>query len=486
MIHFDVDKTPNKGIITGDEFAAIRERFSVENPAAKFSRFNRRIPFRKYLITQAGRFDIGLYYDIVKYIKTAYNDVKIIKTDEFKQQIRPIKKAKPTDLKLDLRDYQSKIVNTCITLGRGVVVLATAGGKTLTMASLIQAYYNMSNKQQFTCMVLVPDIGLVNQTNSDFQEYGVTFSHCKWTGDSTLNLQCNVIVCNMGILQSKKSDLSFLSHVDLLIVDEVHKLRSGNKINKILDKITTTSRFGFTGTMPENMEDQWNVIGKMGPILYTKNSYELREEKYIVKARVLILKLMYKDYQPDFNYDVNHNPLKRYKKELDFLQTSKFRNTVIEKLCNKFNNNALLLVEYIDHGSLLYANLSTKLKDKQVYFIRGDVEVSEREKIRKLMENSNNVVCIAISKIFSTGVNIKNLHYIMFCSGGKAKVKIIQSIGRGLRQHESKNMLTIVDLADQLQYGKQHMKKRTQLYDEENFNYEYRTIEEKTTTSQSA
>lgn len=480
MLKFDIDKKPNKGVLTGDEFNIIRERFSVENPAAKFARFGRRIPFRKYMITPAGKFDIGLYYDIVKYIKQVKDDIKIEKTDQFREQIRPQCKAKPTKLNLDLRDYQSKIVNTCITLGRGVVVLATAGGKTLTMASLIQSYYNMSNKQQFTCLVIVPDIGLVNQTNSDFQEYGVTFSHCKWTGDSALNLQCNVIVCNMGILQSKKSDLSFLPHVDLLIVDEVHKLRSGNKINKILDKITTTSRFGFTGTMPENMEDQWNVVGKMGPILYTKNSYELREEKYIVKAKVLILKLMYKNYQPEYGYDVDFNPLKRYKKELDFLQTAKHRNAVIEKLCNKFNNNALLLVDYIDHGSLLYANLSTKLKNKKVYFIRGDVEVSEREKIRKLMEKSNNIICIAISKIFSTGINIKNLHYIMFCSGGKAKVKIIQSIGRGLRQHESKTMLTIVDLADQLHYGKQHMKKRVQLYEEENFNYEYRTIEEKT------
>lgn len=483
MLKFDIDKKPNKGILSGEEFAAVREHFSVENPAAKFSRFSRRIPFRKYMITPAGRFDIGIYYEIIKYVKNNFDGVKIEKTDEFKKQIRPTYKAKPTPLKLELRDYQEKIVNTCITLGRGVVVLATAGGKTLTMASMIQAYYNMSNKQQFTCLVVVPDIGLVNQTNSDFIEYGVTFSHCKWTGDNTLNLQCNVIVCNMGILQSKKSDLSFLPHVDLLVVDEVHKLRSGNKINKILDKIVTTSKFGFTGTMPENKEDQWNVIGKMGPILYTKNSYQLREEKYIVKAKVLILKLMYRDYQPDYDYDPDFNPLKKYKKELDFLKDSTYRNQIIEKLCSKFNNNSLLLVDYIEHGALLYAILSTKLTDKQVYFIRGEVEVSEREKIRKLMENSSNVVCIAISKIFSTGINIKNLHYIMFCAGGKAKVKIIQSIGRGLRQHESKTMLTIVDLADQLHYGKQHMKKRVQLYDDENFNYEYRTIEEKTKAS---
>ena len=113
-----------------------------------------------------------------------------------------------------------------------------------------------------------------------------------------------------------------------------------------------------------------------------------------------------------------------------------------------------------------------------MYFIRGDMEVDEREKIRKLMESDNNIICVAISKIFSTGINIKNLHYIVFCSGGKAKVKIIQSIGRGLRQHKSKTLLKIVDIADQLKYGKQHMTKRMQLYDEENFTYENKTIEE--------
>ena len=479
MLKFDIDKKPNKGIISGDEFNLIRERFSVENPAAKFSRYSRRMPFRKYVITPAGRFDIGLYYDFAKYIKTTMTGVKVEKTEAFINRVKPVKKAKPTPLKLNLRDYQESIVNTCITLGRGVVVLATAGGKTLTMASLIQAYYNMSNKQQFTCLVIVPDIGLVNQTNSDFQEYGVSFSHCKWSGNNQLNLQCNVIVCNMGILQSKKSDLSFLPHVDLLVIDEVHKLRSGNKINKILDKIETTSRFGFTGTMPENKEDQWNVIGKIGPILYTKNSYELREEDYIAPAKVLVLRLRYQNYQPEYGYDHNFNPLKKYKEELEYLHTSKFRNEIIKRLCMNFNNNALLLVDYIDHGKLLHANLSTTLKDKQVYFIRGDMEIDEREKIRKLMEKSNNVVCVAISKIFSTGINIKNLHYIMFCSGGKAKVKIIQSIGRGLRQHKSKTLLKIIDIADQLRYGKQHMKKRVQLYDEENFKYEYKTVEQK-------
>jgi superfamily II DNA or RNA helicase len=152
---------------------------------------------------------------------------------------------------------------------------------------------------------------------------------------------------------------------------------------------------------------------------------------------------------------------------------------VICKLCSNIDNNSLLLVDRIEHGVMLEQELKRSLKNKIVYFIRGEVEVDQREKIRKMMEVRHDIVCVAISKIFSTGINIKNLHYIMFCSGGKAKVKIVQSIGRGLRKHDTKDKLIIIDLADQLHYGKQHMNKRIKLYDSENFKYDYQQIQEK-------
>ena len=156
-----------------------------------------------------------------------------------------------------------------------------------------------------------------------------------------------------------------------------------------------------------------------------------------------------------------------------------FRNRVICRLCTNVNNNTLLMVDRIEHGEILERELKRVLTNKQVYFIRGEVEVEQRDKIRKMMETRTDVICVAISKIFSTGINIKNLHYIMFCSGGKAKVKIVQSIGRGLRKHDSKDTLIIIDIADQLHYGKQHMSKRLKLYDQESFKYEYQQIQEK-------
>jgi len=451
MVIFDIDKS-EKAIVVGDEVSMLRENFSVENKAAKFGRFRGKfMPYRKYIITPAGRFDIGMYYEFRKYLKQKYKDIRIQKSTKFSEKIYPrIRETMEiSPLQLELRDYQRDIVNTCNRVGRGVIVLATAGGKTLTIASLIQTVYDhMADKRNFTCVLLVPDLGLVNQTYADFRQYGVKCRYSKWTGNDDLDLTSNVIICNMGILQSKKSDVTFLRVIDMLIVDEVHKLRSGNKINKILKTIQTNNKYGFTGTMPEELEDQWNIIGKIGPVLYEKNSFQLREEEYIAKAKVYIIKILYKNPQALSFKGGSFDPTAKYRHELKIVQQSKHRNNILTKLCSNINNNALLLVDYIDHGQLLYNILSVALKGKQVYFIRGEVGVEERDRVRELMESRTNIICIAISKIFSTGINIKNLHYIMFCAGGKAKVKIIQSIGRGLRQHKSKNILTIIDLAD--------------------------------------
>jgi superfamily II DNA or RNA helicase len=122
--------------------------------------------------------------------------------------------------------------------------------------------------------------------------------------------------------------------------------------------------------------------------------------------------------------------------------------------------------------------LKSNCKDKQVFFIRGDVAVEEREKVKTVMENGDDVICIAISKIFSTGISIKNLHYIVFAGGGKAKVKIIQSIGRGLRLHKNKTGVIIVDIADMLNYSLKHYTKRIELYKGEKINYGIKKIKQ--------
>ena len=479
-VTFEYDPGRRCGKLSGDHFEEIREHFSVANEGAQFSRYrNRFAPSRKYVITPQGRFDPGMFHEIRKFIKENTDDTKIYVKDCLRNIVFPSYaeeyNGERAKLSLDLRDYQQDIVDTCLKMGRGVTILATAGGKTLTIANLIQNVFN--NNRTMKCLVLVPDLGLVNQTFSDFNEYGTTFLHSKWTGKNALNLGSNVIIANMGILQSDKSDVSWIQDIDMLIVDEVHKLRRDNKINKLIKKIRTPHMFGFTGTMPEQLIDQWNIIGRIGPVLYERNSFQLRSQDYVANVKVQVIKIQYKDKPPSYPGD-RYDPTAKYRREHQFLSKHKFRNNVISKLSEKFDNNCLIMIDYIEHGEELYGILKEHCKNKKVFFIRGDVDVDEREKVKKLMENTSDVVCIAISKIFSTGINIKNLHYIVFAGGGKAKVKIIQSIGRGLRLHKDKKGVIIIDIADMLNYSYQHYKKRLLLYKGEKINYGIKKITE--------
>jgi superfamily II DNA or RNA helicase len=479
MIQILLDKKKNKGVYIGDYFNETRTHFSIKNDAARFAQRygNRFLPSRLHAITPTGRFDPCLYFEIQKFLKDYYNiqDIKVhhdlVKTvlpGRFNNSYLNIKELHK--LNLSLRDYQEATVRKCIECGRGTVVLATGGGKTLIIATLINTLY--SNKAFKKALIIVPNLGLVEQTYNDFIEYGTSFTASKWTGNDSLNTNTDVVIANLGILQSKKSDLSFLNQVDLLIIDEVHSNRKGNKINKLVEEIKTDHKYGFTGTLPENMLDQWNIIGKIGPVIIEKSSYELRQKKVISNATALVLEINYKT-KPILTGAVN-----KYREEVEFLFTNPYRNKIILNFSKKIEKNLLILVDYIKHGEQLYEVLKNNT-DKKVYFVQGSVEIEDRERIKKIMEYKDNIVCIAISKIFSTGINIKNLHYIMFAGGGKSKIKVLQSIGRGLRLHHSKSQLYIVDIADQLHYGSKHYRKRAEFYGQENITTQKISYEEK-------
>jgi len=453
----------------------IREHFSVENKIANFKHLQKRyrfIPKRKYIITPTGRFDIGVYGQIAKYL--TLNGYDVLATDNVLKEYNPkydIQKIE--ELKIPLRDYQKETIIKCYKQGRGISVIATAGGKTLIMASLIHNI--MLNKLAKKVLVITPTLQLVEQTYSDFITYGINTQISKWTGTNELKPECNIIIAGLSILQNKNTDLSILSTFDLILFDECHNIRRDNQYNNLFKHFHTPHRFGFTGTMPEDKLDQWNVIGKIGPILYQKTSYELRKDHYISPVQVQILFLKYKT-RPVYSEKNINQPTLQYIEENNFLYNNSYRNEIIKILCSKLHNNTLLLVDRLEHGELLTKLLSTI--NKKVYFIRGSVEVDDREQIRQLMESSNDILCVAISKIFSTGINIKNLHYIIFALIGKAEQKLIQSIGRGLRLHESKHELIIFDIADNTKYSYKHLKKRLQIYENEKIPYKTRKIEE--------
>jgi superfamily II DNA or RNA helicase len=453
-----------KFVLVGDqaEINKLRKYFSEPNIAARFGK-NPNIPQKLYAISPNNRCDIGLLFLISKTYKQFYRKKAIIDSRVVSLAMPSIKTNKDIvnySLKYPLRDYQQEAVDRCIKMGRGVINLATAGGKTLILSSLLQYYYKNVDKN-FKCVVIVPDLGLVNQTFGDFTEYNCSFTYSMWTGKIVPDFNVNCIITNIGILQSKNTDTSVLKSYNLVIVDECHKVRNGNKINKILTNIKTPNKFGLTGTLPTQKIDVWNITGKLGPVIYEKKAHELRDSNYVVPAEVTII---------GFNYSKSNiysgSTMGHYKQEMDFIVKNKARNNLIVDLNRGFKNNTLVLVDFIEHGKKVYEACCT-LKDKQVHFIQGNVAVEERKIIQDLLESKDDNIVIAISKIFSTGINIKNLHNIILANGGKSKIKILQTIGRGLRLHKSKAVLQLYDIKDMLKYGKKHAKQRQNFYKKE-------------------
>jgi superfamily II DNA or RNA helicase len=452
-------------------FKQVREHFSYPYEGHSFmKRRNKFIPSRKYVITPTGQCEVGMFWEINKYL----HECNIVVPSTSVTPILSNYLTKQYDftyynnLKADgntLREYQEDVVKLALKTGRGICLMGTGAGKTITTATLIENYYlNSIKKPTFKCLVVVPDLGLVTQTYNDFLSYGVTFKPTKWTGKHEPDLTSNVFVVNIGILQRKFEENEWLKHIDLLVVDECHKMKA-DVSGKLISKILTPHKYGFTGTLPDKNGDRWAVLGKLGPVIYEKSSYELRQENYLTNVEVKCININYKPV-----------PKMNYRDELDFLYESNFRNNAIKEISQKFPNNILILINHIRHGEILMEHL--KGISKKVFFIQGKVEVEEREKIKEIIEKNNNVVCVALSSIFSTGVNIKNLHLIMFAAGGKAFIRTVQSIGRGLRLHPSKSKLYIFDLVDNLRYGNEHGEARKNIYQREKIQFSEKNIRE--------
>jgi superfamily II DNA or RNA helicase len=468
MITFTLTGKCKQIQIGGDlkNIALIREHFSIANPA-----YRRNVPYiqpRLYCITPSGKFDIGLFGDILKYVEL--NRFEYTYDDQIKRLFNPgFKDPVIKTLNLQLRDYQESAILPALSQGRGVTLIPTAGGKTLICATLIESLRHNLNKPNALVLVTVPTLQLVEQTASDFLSYGLT-NVTKWSGNNKPDPNATIIVAGTQILLSESTDLSKLSEVEILLMDEVHGLRRGNQLNKVLNFIETPFKFGFTGTMPSTEIDQWNIIGKIGPITYEQKTDDLKKRNFVSNFKVIILNIKH-EILPMIQVS-SETPALAYQQELEFLMHHERRNDIISNLANKLNQNTLIMVDRIDHG----IQIETKLKaicgpERPVYFIRGATEIVEREQIRSFMEDRSDVIIVAVSKIFSTGINIPNLHNIIFASAGKAKIKIMQSIGRALRLHPTKKMATIFDIADNTKYGKIHLSERKKLYNLEKYDY---------------
>lgn len=464
---FDFDTVIRKPKIVSSYLSQIRDYFSIEDKALLFlkRRTGRQMPVRKYAITSKGHFDSLFYETICEEIRQKFPGIKLKASQKFLEQTGDyFITDKPLDLKLTPRDYQLESATEALKKGQGIIVLPTSAGKTFTMALIANT---IVRQKDYNVLVLVPNIQLVQQTFQDFLDYGIPEDMIsKWTGNHPF-CQTKIVVANSQILLSKTQDTTVLNNFEVLIGDECHRFFSAVEITKLIKSQNFIHKFGLTGTLPEIKFDVWSLNRIFGPVIYFKKSVELREEKFISKVRIVALEMSYKNI-PKFTKPSMSNPTTGYEEEIVWLHTNEHRSKTIAKLVEKLETNTLVLVDRIIHGEHLldYLKLHTQ---KQVYFVQGSVEVEERERVKQLMEDTvGGIVCIAISKIFSTGISIKNLHNIIFAAIGKARIKIIQSIGRSLRLHHSKEIATIFDIADvNLYYGLKHFEERSRLYESE-------------------
>ena len=442
--------------------------FSVPNKEKRFTTGpNKRfVNDRKYFITPTGSFDFGIAGEIIKWLKTYVIDrpVEYQISDSFKEKFAQDEPCEILDnLEFKLRDYQRECVDLALRYKFGTFVLGTGAGKTFTIASIINNLF--SNKNIRKVLIVVPDNGLVTQFYDELVNvYKLNRKIIKFYDKfNKLDEDSEIVIANRPLLLSRFSQYEKIwrNSFDCLIVDEAHSIKRGNMVSKCIEKIVTKYRFGFTGTLAEDIEDKIKNIGLLGPVRYTKTSKELRDAGVLSNVVIRKANLIYPEYYGEM----------KYRDEVEELYSNKYRNNFLKDLCFKLDKNTLLLVNRLEHGFILKDILDTVESNKKIYFIRGEIDTDSRDKIKKLMEEEDNILCIAITKIFSTGINIKNLHNIILAAGGKSSVTVVQSIGRGLRLHPTKKELNIFDICDKgFKYSIAHANKRLRIYEEEKIN----------------
>jgi len=443
--------------MTDDEtFGYIRNHFSERIEGIehlKKALDNPNLPERAYAVQATGMFEFGLYQEIENFL-IDQQITEIERTAEFESRLNCGYDVPEVfdGLVYENRYYGLETVRNALDVGYGTVVIATGGGKSFIIASLLENIWR-NRKKDFKCLIIVPGLSLVDQLSKNFEEYGVGFSYSGWSGKTPLQ-ETEVVICNTENLCAQFDKNPWLRDVDVVITDEVHKSKSSTKLSGYISKIRTPHKFGFTGTLPPMKIDAWKVIGQFGPVIYEKSSKNLRDEEFLSNVTVRMVRI---------NHAYHYR--RPYKKELEFIYNCVPRNKVIRDIVSKLNKNILILVNHLEHGENLLEML--QLPGKDTFFVKGEMVVPDRKKVVEHMEESDNVVCVAMSSIFSTGIDIKNLHFIIFVSGGKSFVRTVQSVGRGLRLHDTKKKLAILDIYDNLEFSERHALHRKEFYDKE-------------------
>ena len=393
------------------------------------------------------------------------DNLNIEKVKDFVKSLKPKSKGK----ELEVRDYQIDAIQCALSNHRGMLVSPTASGKSLIIYALIRFYHYLLKDKKI--LILVPTTSLVEQMYSDFIDYGWNdkYLHRIYQGHEK-DTDKPVIISTWQSLY--KLDKKYFENFGCVVGDEAHLFKSKSLTTIMTKLINCKYRFGMTGTLDGTQTHRLVLEGLFGKVEKVTSTKELMDKDTLASLKIKCLVLKHKENECKEVKDL------KYSDELQYIVAHKTRNTFISRLCDKLNGNTLCLYQLVEkHGLVLY-NLMKDF-DRKVFFIHGGTDTETREKIRAITEKETNAIIVASYGTFSTGINIRNLHNIVFASPSKSRIRVLQSIGRGLRKSDKGDIrTTLLDIADDFTYKDRknftlnHFLERINIYNEEEFDYE--------------
>ena len=460
------------------------EYFTFEVPGYKFmpAYQNRVWDGKIRLFSYAtGQIYAGLYLYIKNWCKE--NNIHVVDGTKIKEKTVDDSKIdeliKALKLPYEVRDYQREAFKYSVEQDRCLLESPTASGKSLIIyLMLIYNLLRLKDTKQDKILVIVPTTSLVEQLFKDFKDYGYNSErnvHRIYSGHEKETNKRVIISTWQSVYNLPKK---WSTQFGMIIGDEAHLFKAVS-LTKLMTKLEKTKyRVGLTGTLDGSKTHKLVLEGLFGAVNKVVSTSELIEKGKLAQLKIMCLVLQHDQTARQFLKD------KTYQEEMDYLVSNEKRNKYIRNLATSLNGNTLCLFQYVEkHGKNLYESIRERATDKQVFYVHGGVDTEQREKIREITEKSDNAIIVASYGTFSTGINIRNLHNIIFASPSKSRIRNLQSIGRGLRLKDNKGTATLYDISDDISHnGKEnytlaHFRERINIYNGEDFDYEIHNVE---------
>jgi len=467
--------------VNEDVSRELSDYFTFEVPGAKFMpQFRNRMWDGKIRLFSPhnGRIYVGLLPYIKEYCSKksieyimeegVENDRNVFRESvrEFAESLRPKSRGKP----IQFRDYQIDAIWHAIQSNRCLLLSPTASGKSLIIYTLVR-YYNL---MKLKTLILVPTTSLVEQMYSDFIDYGWEdkYLHRVYAGHDKGSKKPVVISTWQSIYKLHRP---YFAQYGCIIGDEAHLFKAKSLTDIMAKSGEVRYRFGLTGTLDGTQTHRLVLEGLFGQVKKIISTKELIDRGTLAQLDIdcIVLKHTEEEAKRVRYYT--------YAEEINYLVSHPKRNKFIENLCKNIKGNTLLLFQLVEkHGVLLYNEIKTL--DRKVFFVYGGTTTETREKIRAITEKETNAIIVASYGTFSTGINIRAINNIVFASPSKSRIRVLQSIGRGLRQSDDKSRVKLFDVSDNITYKSRpnftyrHFTQRLNIYKEEQFNYDINRI----------